>query len=140
MEKKISEKVRIDKLLWAIRIFKTRTLATDACKTGKVKIGENNAKPAQMVGRGDILQVKKEGVNLSLRIIDILETRVGATIAQKCYEDITPEEEKNKFKSWFLEGAEFREQGSGRPTKKERRDIDKFKTPEEAWENWEEWD
>lgn len=123
-------KVRIDKWLWSVRIFKSRTLATDACKAGKVRIGEEPVKPAYLITENEIVTVKKDGFNLRYRAIQLIEKRVGAPIAVTCFEDVTPEEEKNKYKAWFLNGiatAEKREKGAGRPTKKERREIDEFK-------------
>jgi ribosome-associated heat shock protein Hsp15 len=125
------EKVRIDKWLWSIRIFKSRTLATDACKGGKVKIGGDSVKPSYLVARGETVVCRKDGFNFEYKVIDLIEKRVGAPIAVTCYEDITPESEKNKYQAWFennqQQSAEARERGSGRPTKKERRDIEKYK-------------
>lgn len=123
------EKVRIDKWLWSVRIFKSRTIATDACKEGKVKLNGVTAKSSQLIQVGDQLEVKKEGFNMQYKVLNLIEKRVAAPIAQACYQDLTPEEELNKFKEWFVgkAGAEFRERGAGRPTKKERRVIDDFK-------------
>ncbi len=125
------EKVRIDKWLWSVRIFKSRTLATDACKAGKVRIGDEPVKPSYLLTVGEEVTVKKEGFNFQYRSLQLIEKRVGAPIAVTCYEDVTPEAERNKYKAWFLNGAnvaEQREKGAGRPTKKERREMDKFKT------------
>lgn len=123
------DKVRIDKWLWAVRIFKSRTLATDACKSGKVKIKDQTVKPSYLVQREEIVQVKKEGFELIFRVVDLLQKRVGAPIAVTCYENLTPEEELNKYKDWYVGKAasERRARGAGRPTKRERRDIDRFK-------------
>ena len=123
------EKVRIDKWLWAVRIFKSRTMATDACKSGKVKIDEKNVKPSYLVERGETVHVKKNGFNLTYKVIDLLKKRVGTPLAVKCYEDLTPPEELNKFENWFVgkSSPERREKGTGRPTKRDRRKIDKFK-------------
>jgi ribosome-associated heat shock protein Hsp15 len=123
------EKVRIDKWLWSVRIFKSRTIATDACKEGKVKWNGVNAKSSQLIQVGDQVEVKKEGFNMQYKVLNLIEKRVGAPIAQACYEDLTPEEELNKFKEWFVgkSGVEYREKGAGRPTKRERREIDDFK-------------
>lgn len=125
----MADKVRIDKWLWAVRIYKTRTLATDACKEGKIKAGAATAKPSHLVSVGDRLSVKKNGFNLEFKVLNLIEKRVGAPIAVTCYEDLTPEEEINKYKDWFIgkSTGEFREKGAGRPTKRERRDIDRFK-------------
>ena len=123
------DKVRIDKWLWSVRIFKSRTIATDACKEGKVKLNGSVAKSSQLIQVGDQLEVKKEGFNMQYKVLDLIEKRVGAPLAQACYEDLTPPEELNKYKDWFVgkAGAEYREKGAGRPTKKERREIDDFK-------------
>lgn len=122
-------KVRIDKWLWSVRIFKSRTLAADAIKAGKVKIGETVAKPSDLVDVGQMVYVKKEGFNLQFLVKQLIDKRVGAPLAVECYENLTPEEELNKFNSWFVgkSGTEIRERGTGRPTKRERRDIEGFK-------------
>lgn len=127
---KITEKVRIDKWLWSVRVFKSRTLATDTLREGKVRINGVAAKPSSMVALGDIVSVKKEGFNLQFKVLQLIEKRVGAPIAITCYEDLTPAEELNKYNAWFEQGlvtTEKRERGTGRPTKKERRDIDRVK-------------
>lgn len=121
--------VRVDKWLWSIRLFKSRTLATEACKENKIKIGETYLKPSHEVKIGDLLTVFKEGFRLQIKVKDLLAKRVSATLAKNYYENLTPEEELNKYKSWFVgkAAAETRERGTGRPTKKERRVIDDFK-------------
>ncbi len=123
------EKVRIDKWLWSVRIFKSRSLATTACKSGKVKINGDLVKPSYQVQREEIVEVKKNGFHLIFKVVDLIEKRVSATLAQPCYEDLTPEEELNKFKDWFVGKAksEFRAKGLGRPTKKDRRRIERYK-------------
>ncbi len=125
----MADKVRIDKYLWSIRIFKSRTLATDACKEGKVKLHEENAKPSAMVTIGDIIDVVKDGFKLKYKVVQLIEKRVSPILAKPCYEDLTPEDEINKYKSWFIGkgGPERRERGAGRPTKRDRREIDDFK-------------
>lgn len=122
-------KVRIDKWLWSVRLFKSRSMATDACKAGKVKIKDSNVKPSYLVTSGEEIEVKKNGFNLTFKVLQIIEKRVSATLAAPCCEDLTPLEEINKYKEWFVgkAGAEFRQRGEGRPTKKERREIDDFK-------------
>lgn len=123
------EKVRVDKWLWSVRIFKSRTQATDACKSGKVKVNDSVVKPSQLIQRGDQLTVRKNGFHFQFKAVDLIRKRVGAPIAQTCYEDITPEEELNKYNSWFVGKGkvERREKGAGRPTKKDRRKIERFK-------------
>jgi ribosome-associated heat shock protein Hsp15 len=124
------EKVRIDKWLWGVRIFKSRSIATDACKRGKVVIDEKQVKPSYLVQRGEIVQVKKNGFTYTFKVVDLISKRVSASLAQPCYENLTPEEELNKFNDWFVGKGrtEFREKGAGRPTKRERREIDRYKT------------
>ncbi len=126
----MNEKVRVDKWLWSVRIFKNRTLATDACKSGKVKIDGVNVKPSYNLHIGEIVKVKKNGFLFTFRVEKLIQKRVGAPLAQECYTDLTPEEELNKFNDWFIGKAspEKREKGAGRPTKKERRRIDRFKS------------
>ncbi|MFK7798276.1 MAG: RNA-binding S4 domain-containing protein [Aureispira sp.] len=124
------EKIRVDKWLWAVRIFKSRTMATNACKSNKVLLNGTPLKPSSSVERGMILHVKKEGYHMQYKIVDLLEKRVSAKLAEPCYENLTPEEELNKFKDWYLRNksvTEIRSKGLGRPTKRDRRDIDKFK-------------
>ena len=123
-------KIRIDKWLWSVRIFKSRTLATDACKGGKVKVAGVSVKPSFQISEGEVVLVRKNGFNFEFRAKTLIEKRVGAAIAVTCYEDVTPESEKNKYAEWFLNAApssEKRERGAGRPTKKERREIEGLK-------------
>ena len=125
----VTGKVRIDKYLWAIRIYKSRSLATEACRDGKIKMHGQPVKASAIVTVGDTIEVLKDGFRLTYKVIQLIEKRVSPLLAKPCYEDLTPEEEINKYKSWFIgKGApERRERGTGRPTKKERREIDDFK-------------
>lgn len=110
-------------------MFKSRTLAADACKDGRVYRGEQALKASSEIRAGDLLVVHKEGFRLTIRVKALLEKRLGAQLAREYYENLTPEEELNKYKSWFIgkAGAEVRGRGAGRPTKKERREIDDYK-------------
>ncbi|MEO7176264.1 MAG: RNA-binding S4 domain-containing protein [Saprospiraceae bacterium] len=121
--------VRVDKWLWCIRFYKSRTLATEACKSGRVKLNAISVKPSFLLKGNETLQIGKNGFQFHIKVEQLIDKRVGAPIAITCYTDLTPEEEKNKFQAWFKgkAAAEFRERGSGRPTKRERRDIDDFK-------------
>lgn len=123
------EKVRIDKWLWAVRIFKSRTLSGDTVRQGKVRLNGGPTKPSTAVTVGDRITVQKNGFSLEYEVLRLIEKRVGAPIAVTCYADHTPEEELNKYKDWFVgkAGTEFRERGAGRPTKRERRTITRFK-------------
>ena len=125
----MADKVRIDKWLWSVRIFKSRTLATSACKSGEVTVEEVKVKPSFLVEREAIVGVRKNGFDLRFKVIDLISKRVSAPLAQACYENITPEEEMHKFDEWYVGKArpEIRPRGSGRPTKRERRSLDDFK-------------
>src|ERR1700742_2621311 len=121
------EKLRIDKYLWAIRLFKTRTLASDACKAGRVKLEGNNIKPSHEVRLGETYQVSKGIERKVIKVTGLLENRVDAKTAVGFYEDISPVELTQAFKSMFQAPVLIRDRGAGRPTKKDRRDIDDLK-------------
>lgn len=123
-------KVRIDKWLWSVRIFKSRSLATEMCRSGKVKIGDTKVKASHQISKGDVMAVSKNGYQFQFKAVILLSKRVSATIAATAYQDLTPESELRKYESWFVGKAspEMREKGAGRPTKRERRDIDHFKS------------
>ena len=118
--------VRIDKYLWAIRAFKTRTEAADACKGGKVKVGDVNAKPSRDVEAGDVLTVRKGIVTYTYKVVQPTEHRVGAALVPQFAENLTPEEELAKLKAPVETFFVTRDRGSGRPTKKDRRDIERL--------------
>jgi ribosome-associated heat shock protein Hsp15 len=121
------EKLRIDKYLWAIRVFKTRTLAADACRAGRVKLDSQNIKPSHEVKAGEIYQVSKGVERKILKVTGLLESRVDAKKAIDFYEDITPVEQTLAFKSMFHAPILKRDRGTGRPTKRDRREIDELK-------------
>jgi ribosome-associated heat shock protein Hsp15 len=124
----MGNKIRIDKWLWAVRVYKTRTQASDACKGGKIKINGISVKASQMLGENEIVEIKKEGFKITYKSIQLIEKRVSAIIASGCYEDLTPPEDlPQKNDGTIIMNAEFRDRGTGRPTKRDRRDIDKFK-------------
>ncbi|NOZ09011.1 MAG: RNA-binding S4 domain-containing protein [FCB group bacterium] len=122
-----SGKLRIDKWLWAVRIFKTRSLAQEACLSGKVKVADQRIKPAKMIVVGDIITVRKGILTRTLKVTGLLEKRGSATVAADHVEDLTPPEEKMKFKSVFANPVLPRKKGAGRPTKKQRRMLDKLR-------------
>lgn len=121
------EKLRIDKWLWAVRLFKTRSLATEACKAGKVKTGGKSIKPSHIVREEEEIAVQKGPERKLVRVKGLLEKRVDATTAAQYYEDITPEPEQLPYPSAFHTPVFKRGRGTGRPTKKERRDIDQLR-------------
>jgi ribosome-associated heat shock protein Hsp15 len=120
------EEVRIDKWLWAVRIYKTRSLASDECKKGRVVINNDDAKPSKTIKSGDIISVRKPPVYYKYLVKKVSEKRMGAKLVDNFYEDITPQEELdkllNKQKGFFPT-----HKGMGRPTKKDRRKLDDFK-------------
>jgi len=119
----MAEGVRIDKYLWAVRVYKTRTQATDACRKGRVTVDKMPAKPSRMVNTGDVIKVKKMPLVYSYRVLDPIEKRVGAQLVKSYMEDITPPEELHKLDmqdDFFVR----RDRGAGRPTKRERRKLD----------------
>jgi len=121
------EKLRIDKYLWAIRAFKTRTLASDACKAGRIKLDGQNIKASREVKIGEVYQVAKGIERRVIKVTGLLENRVDAKTAVNFYEDITPVEQTQAFKSMFQAPILKRDRGAGRPTKKDRREIDDLK-------------
>jgi ribosome-associated heat shock protein Hsp15 len=116
-------KVRIDKWLWSVRIYKTRRLAAEACEGGKVKINGKAVKASSKFSVGDEISLYKDGMNRKFRVVDFLEKRVGALLVKNYMEDLTPEEEFINQKV-AMKSAFYRPKGQGRPTKKERRQID----------------
>lgn len=121
------EKYRVDKWLWAVRLFKTRSLASDACKSGKVKIDGKSVKPSHVVKVAEEISVQKGPEKRIVRVKDLLEKRVDAPTAALYYEDITPKTETPGYPSAFHTPVFTRNRGTGRPTKKERREIDNLK-------------
>ena len=118
---------RIDKWLWAVRIFKTRPLATEACAGGKVKIDGTTVKASRNIEQNDIVQVRKGVIKYLYKIRKIAEKRMGAKLVSDFMENITPEEELAKLESAQKQPLQTREKGMGRPTKRERRMMDKLK-------------
>lgn len=122
----IDKQVRVDKWLWAVRLFKTRNQASEACKKGKILIGDQPVKPSRVLRVNDIVQVKRPPLIYSYRVTGLLAKRLSARLVVEYLEDITPEEELEKLKvreTFFIS----RDKGSGRPTKKERRTMDKLR-------------
>ena len=119
--------VRIDKWLWATRVFKTRTLAVESCKAGKVKIGDLKAKPSREVTPGDIITVRKDGMSKTLEVIAILEKRVGAKTVAEYIKDLTPEEDYATAREHRKAMPRFsRSSIKPRPTRKERQAWEEF--------------
>lgn len=121
------EGYRIDKWLWSVRVFKTRSQATTACRKGKVIIDDQEVKPSREVKTGDIIKIDFKLFIKTVKVKELLDNRVSAKIVPQYMEDLTPEEEYNKQKIIKETNYEYRDRGAGRPTKKERRMIEKLK-------------
>ena len=136
----MAETARIDKWLWAARIFKTRSIASDACKNGRVTIGGVNMKPSRSVKVGDVVSVKKPPITYSFKVLKTIEQRVGAKLLPEIYENVTDPKQYELLEMSRISGFVDRARGNGRPTKKERRALDAFVEPEffDFDEDWDE--
>ncbi len=122
----MAENVRVDKWLWAVRIFKTRSLATEACKKGHVIIDNLPVKPSRTIKVGETLIVKKPPLNRSFKVLGLAEKRMGAKLVCGYLEDVTPAEELELLEIQKHMRWSSRDKGTGRPTKKDRRELDDF--------------
>ena len=122
----LTQKCRIDRWLWAVRLDKTRNWAAEAVKTGKVKVKGDNVKPSFEVFEGLIITIPKGVVRYQFKVVGVIEKRVSAVLAKNYCEDVTPEEDKMKLTHLEFMPTAFRDKGTGRPTKKERRDLDEW--------------
>ncbi|MCR9171242.1 MAG: RNA-binding S4 domain-containing protein [bacterium] len=121
---------RLDKYVWSVRLAKTRSQAADAISKGKVKLNGENVKPAKDVKIGDEINVIKHTATFTFKVLNILDRRVGAKLVPDYLLDITPEEEIEKLKIFQVSQKSYRQHGTGKPSKKDRRDLDDF------LENW----
>lgn len=121
---------RIDKWLWAARIFKTRSMAAAACKKGQVSMKGAQLKPSRTVKPGDVIEVRKPPVTYSFKVKQTIEKRVGAKLIPEILENVTPPEQYELLEMSRLSGFVGRARGTGRPTKKDRRNLEEFTTPE----------
>lgn len=118
--------VRVDKWLWAVRLYKTRSIAAEACKKGHVSMNGVNLKPARTIKVGDVVQVRKSPITLSVKVLQTIENRVSAKLVSEMLQDVTPPEQYELLEMSKISGFVDRARGSGRPTKKERRSLDSF--------------
>jgi ribosome-associated heat shock protein Hsp15 len=122
----MASEVRIDKWLWAVRLYKTRSIAAEACKKGHVSMNGVNLKPARTIKVGDVVQVRKSPITLSLKVLQAIENRVSAKLVPEMLQDVTPPEQYELLEMSKMSGFVDRAKGTGRPTKKERRSLDSF--------------
>lgn len=120
---------RLDKWLWAARIFKTRSIAADACKNGRVTMGGVKQKASKMIKEGDVVDVRKPPVTYSFKVLKAIQNRVGAKLVPEVLENVTTKEQLELLEMNRISGFVDRARGTGRPTKKERRELDDFIQP-----------
>jgi ribosome-associated heat shock protein Hsp15 len=120
---------RIDKWMWAVRIFKTRTVAAEACKKNRVMVNDSIAKPSRMIKVGDIIHVRKPPITYSFKVLDLTTNRVGAKWVPDYLENITSPKQYELLELQKINGFIDRARGTGRPTKKDRREIDSLSSP-----------
>jgi|SRR5690554_494626 len=118
--------VRVDKWLWAVRVFKTRTIASDACKKGRVKIDRVAVKPSRNVRVGEVVEVRKPPITFSFKVLELADKRMGAKMVPQYMENVTPPDQYELLELNKISGFVDRQRGTGRPTKKERRDMEQF--------------
>ena len=123
------EEVRIDKWMWATRIFKSRSIAVEACKKNRVMINNTVVKPSRMIRIGDVVQVRKPPVVYSFKVLALTERRMGAKLVPEYLENVTPPEQYQILELNKISGFIDRAKGTGRPTKKDRRSLDEFQAP-----------
>jgi ribosome-associated heat shock protein Hsp15 len=121
-----SGKIRIDKWLWAVRLFKSRSSASEACDKGKVKIGDQPVKASRNIRVGEVITIRRRAFTMQFKILQLTENRQPAKSVSDFYKDITPEEDVEKMKIHSIETRAYRNSGEGRPTKKDRRELDEF--------------
>lgn len=126
MKNGMSTEARVDKWLWAARIFKTRTMAAAACKKGQVTLGGAQLKASRMVKEGDVISVRKPPITYSFRILQAIEKRVGAKLLPEILENVTTPDQYELLEMSKISGFINRAKGTGRPTKKDRRSLDEF--------------
>ncbi len=126
---KVSDSARVDKWLWAVRIFKTRSVAADAIKNSRVTIDGHNVKPSHVIKVGDVINVKKPPVTYSFKVLACIEQRVGAKLIPQAYENVTDPKQYELLEMSRISGFVDRARGTGRPTKKDRRAMDAFVEP-----------
>lgn len=120
------EEVRVDKWLWAVRVFKTRSIATEACKKGRISIAGVTVKPSRTIRVGEVVTVRKPPIEYSFRVVQLLGSRVGAKRVAEFMENVTPRDQYELLELQRVSGFVDRAKGLGRPTKKDRRDLDQF--------------
>ncbi|MDR1707118.1 RNA-binding S4 domain-containing protein [Dysgonomonas sp.] len=133
---KIKGEVRIDKWLWAVRLFKTRSIAIEACKKGRITIKGITIKPSRMIKIGDIIEVRRPPVTYSFEVLNLTENRMGAKLVPDFMKDVTPASQLEILEMSKVSGFIDRARGTGRPTKKDRRDLEQFTEDYSYFDDW----
>ncbi|MDR1090607.1 MAG: RNA-binding S4 domain-containing protein [Prevotella sp.] len=133
---KIKNEVRIDKWLWAVRLFKTRSIAIEACKKGRITIKGVTIKPSRMIKAGDVIEVRRAPVTYSFEVLALAENRMGAKLVPDFMKDITPASQLEILEMSRVSGFVDRARGTGRPTKKDRRDLEQFTDDYSYFDDW----
>jgi ribosome-associated heat shock protein Hsp15 len=124
-------RMRVDKWLWAVRQYKSRSLATEACEKGRIIIGDQPVKPSRLIKEGDDVLIKRTGLVRHLKVLKLTQSRLSAKLVGEFYQDLTPQSEIDAYRARLTRITIFRDPGTGRPTKQERRALDDFLNPEE---------
>ncbi len=124
-------RMRIDKWLWAIRQYKTRSLATEACEKGRIIINDISVKPSRLIKEGDDIYIKRTGLTRHIKVLKISMNRLSAKVVPEYYTDLTPQADIDAYKARLTRITIYRDPGTGRPTKQERRALDDFLNPED---------
>ena len=133
---KIKGEVRIDKWLWAVRLFKTRSIAIEACKKGRITIKGVTVKPSRMIKIGDVIEVRRPPVTYSFEVLNLSENRMGAKLVPDFMKDVTPASQLEILEMSKVSGFVDRARGTGRPTKKDRRDLEQFTDDYSFFDDW----
>lgn len=132
----LKKEVRIDKWLWAVRLFKTRSIAIEACKKGRVMIKGMPLKPSRMLRIGEVVEIRRSPVTYSFEVLDLTERRMGAKLVPQYMRDVTPASQLEILELSRISGFVDRARGTGRPTKKDRRDLDQFAEDYSFFDDW----
>ena len=122
----MENRMRIDKWLWAVRQYKTRTLATEACEKGRILINDQSVKPSRLINEGDVINIKRTGLTRTLKVLKLSLNRLNAKLVPEYYTDLTPIDEIEAYKARLTKITIYRDPGTGRPTKRDRRTLDDF--------------
>ena len=136
MAKEPKTEVRIDKWLWAVRLFKTRSIAIDAIKKGRITIKGVTVKPSRMIKIGDIIEVRRAPVTYSFEVLNVTENRMGAKLVPDFMKDVTPPSQLEILELSKMTGFVDRARGTGRPTKKDRRELETFTDDYSYFDDW----